>query len=168
MCRPRGPRCYRSRLTRFRLWLFSPESTLSSFRQSDESWDDAKHMLSHFTDPHLQYFALSVYEDWIATRWKLVPDSRKAELLSFLMDMAIQSGKVRFLTPFAVRMQFDARTPLFSPCKLTRPLLPSIVAELAVSCIYVFTEDLGSHWTSGLAEASTRIHVARVGTCVFP
>lgn len=51
----------------------------------------------NFADPNLQYFALSVYEDWIATRWKLVPDSRKAELLTFLMDMALQSGKVRFL-----------------------------------------------------------------------
>jgi hypothetical protein len=70
------------------------EASLSAFRQSDSSWDDAREILSQSSDPSLQYFALSVYEDWIATRWKLVPDVRKADLVGFLMDVAIQSGKV--------------------------------------------------------------------------
>ena len=42
----------------------------------------------------MQYFALSVYEEWIATKWKIVPDARKAELIAFLLDLGIQHGKV--------------------------------------------------------------------------
>lgn len=74
--------------------IFELESTLSGFRASETSWDDARHILEQQTDSHMQYFALSIYEEWIATKWALVPDARKSELLYFLFDLAVQPNKV--------------------------------------------------------------------------
>jgi hypothetical protein len=69
------------------------ESSLATIRQSDTAWDDARYILEQNSDPSMQYFALSVYEEWIATKWKIVPDARKAELIAFLLDLGIQHGK---------------------------------------------------------------------------
>lgn len=74
--------------------IFELESTLSGFRSSETSWDDARQILEQQTDSHMQYFALSIYEEWIATKWALVPDARKSDLLYFLFDLAVQSNKV--------------------------------------------------------------------------
>lgn len=71
------------------------ETQLNNFRQSDESWDDARIILAQSNDPHMQFFAFSVYEDWIATRWRFVADDRKADLAAHLLNMAVTTGKVR-------------------------------------------------------------------------
>lgn len=82
-------------LTNQNFVLALPESILSSYRSSNESWEEAKGFILQNTDPLLQYFGCSVYIDWIASRWKLVPDANKAELGLFLFETIIQRQKVR-------------------------------------------------------------------------
>ena len=81
-------------LTLFAL-LFRLETELSSYRRSNESWEEAKALISQSSDPVLQYFGCSVYEDWIACRWKLVPDENKADLGQFLFNFIVNNYKVR-------------------------------------------------------------------------
>lgn len=50
------------------------------------------------SDHVLQYFGCSVYEDWIASRWNLVPDEHKAALGQFLFSYIVENYKVRACT----------------------------------------------------------------------
>lgn len=100
------------------------ESLLSAYRSSNESWEEAKMFITQSADPLLQYFGCSVYEDWIASRWKLVPDANKAELGQFLFDVIISQHKVRSRQTGTILLRTELQKALFPSANLSRLFFP--------------------------------------------
>lgn len=66
--------------------------TLSQLKSNSETWRVVGTILQLSSDSNTRFFALSILEECIATRWNILPEEQKAGVKQYITDMAITAS----------------------------------------------------------------------------
>ena len=79
---------------------------LNELKGHPESWTHVDTILGNSSNPNTKFFALSILENCIATRWKVLPKDQKEGMKTYVVNLTIkissdeslQAGEKHFLT----------------------------------------------------------------------